>query len=116
MTKCSFGQGDVFRLMGKSSEGIPSSTKRQSLVSPCQLRSTRVPSSTPVRSINPARSKFGLSAWAVTQLLARLLRQLKRLRSHQLRLHELRTGFRVTSFILRWVRLSSLFFLPPTPA
>ena len=51
---------------------------------PCQLKSSPVPSSTPVRSINQARSKFGSSAWAVTQLLARSLRR-SRLRNSRVR-------------------------------
>ena len=67
---------------------------------------TPVPLFMPARSINPARLKSGFSGWVVTRLLARLLRQLKRRRSHGRRFKELRIGLPVTWFILRWARLS----------
>jgi hypothetical protein len=88
MTKCSFGLGDVSQWMGKLSEDIPSSTRHRSPGSLCQLRNTPVRLSMLVRSTNPARSRFGLSTWAVTQPLERLLRQWKQQRNRVRRFKE----------------------------
>src|ERR1035438_8985760 len=102
MTKFSFGLEDGFRWMGKLSEDIPLSIKHRLLGSLCRSRSDLARLSTRARSTNPARSKFGLSAWVVIQPLERLLRQWKQRRNRERRFKELRIGLQVTSFILPW--------------